>query len=98
MFTLYRSSPIAAAFLTTSTTLVPLSNHIMATSCGIVNSKPPVLSAQNALPHHVPDPPLWDSLEHAWQSKILRRPIHPMHYTIRPLCALVFRHESTVQL
>jgi len=40
MFTLYRSSPIAAAFLRTSTDLV-LDSPYMATVRGIVNSEPP---------------------------------------------------------
>jgi len=40
MLTLYRSSPIAAAFLRTSTDLV-LDSPYMATERGIVNSDPP---------------------------------------------------------
>jgi len=54
-----------------------------------------VLSAQNALPHHVPDPPLRDPLEHTWQLINLctryTHSIHPTHYVVRPFCALVPR-------
>jgi len=57
-----------------------------------------VLSAQNALPHHVPDPPLWDPLEHTWRSTNLctghTHSIHPTYYVVRPFCALVSTHES----
>jgi len=56
MFTLSHSSPIAAAFLRTSMALVPPSIYR--------EQRTTVLSAQNALPHHVPDPPLGPARTH----------------------------------
>jgi len=67
MFTLCRSSPIAAAFLRTSTPLTHL-RSIYGHTSRYREQRTTVLSTQNALPHHVPDPPLWDALEHTWQS------------------------------
>jgi len=57
-----------------------------------------VLPAQNTLPHHISDPPLWDPLEHTRQSINLctryTHSIHPTHYVVRPFRALVSTDAS----